>query len=64
VLQDQIVFFLRSGFDVLDVRHPGTVAALREGRVKLVHHHYQPTSNEAAETRPGPRPWLRLSERI
>ena len=64
VLQDQIGFFLRSGFDALDVRHPGTIAALREGRVKLVRHHYQPASNEEAETRPGPRPWLRLTETI
>jgi uncharacterized protein (DUF934 family) len=64
VLQDQIGIFLRSGFDALDISHAGTAAALREGRIRLVRHHYQPASNEAAETRPGPRPWLRLSETV
>jgi uncharacterized protein (DUF934 family) len=64
VLQDQIGSFLRCGFDSLDISHPGTAAALREGRIKRVTHHYQPAANEGAEARPGPRPWLRLSETV
>ncbi|BBF93451.1 DUF934 domain-containing protein [Blastochloris tepida] len=64
VLQDQIVFLTRVGFDALDVTHPGTIGALREGRIKAVRHHYQPASREGTETRPGPRPWLRVSETV
>ncbi|ALK09824.1 hypothetical protein BVIR_2054 [Blastochloris viridis] len=64
VLRDQIVFLARAGFDALDINDAGTAAALREGRLKAVRHHYQPASNEAAEARPGPRPWLRISEKV
>jgi uncharacterized protein (DUF934 family) len=61
VLRDQIALMLRAGFDAFDVTHPGTIAALRENRIVAVRHHYQPASAEASETRPGPRPWRRVS---
>ncbi len=36
VLQDQIVFMLRSGFDALEIAHAGTRAALRANRIIVV----------------------------
>jgi uncharacterized protein (DUF934 family) len=36
VLQDQIVFMLRGGFDALEVSHAGTRAALRANRIVVV----------------------------
>jgi len=61
VLRDQIVLLARSGFNGFEVTHEGTIRALRDGTIVAVHHHYQPASHEVGETRPGPRPWLRLS---
>lgn len=49
VLRDQVVFLLRSGFDSLEVTHPGTEAALRDGTIVAVRHHYQPASPHVAE---------------
>jgi uncharacterized protein (DUF934 family) len=63
VLRDQIMFLHRVGFDAFDVTHEGTIAALRDGKIKLVHNHYQPAAREDEETAPGPRPWLRVSPR-
>jgi uncharacterized protein (DUF934 family) len=63
VLRDQIMFLHRVGFDAFDVTHEGTVAALRDGKIKLVHNHYQPAAREDEEAAPGPRPWLRVSPR-
>jgi uncharacterized protein (DUF934 family) len=63
VLRDQIMFLHRVGFDAFDVTHEGTIAALRDGKIKLVHKHYQPASREDEEAAPGPRPWLRISPR-
>jgi uncharacterized protein (DUF934 family) len=61
VLRDQVALMLRAGFDALEVTHPGTIVALRESRIVAVHHHYQPASAEASETRPDTRPWRRVS---
>jgi uncharacterized protein (DUF934 family) len=36
VLQDQIVFMLRGGFDALEISHSGTRAALRANRIVVV----------------------------
>ena len=36
VLQDQIVFMLRGGFDTLEISHAGTRAALRANRIVVV----------------------------
>jgi uncharacterized protein (DUF934 family) len=36
VLQDQIVFMLRGGFDALEIAHAGTRAALRANRIIVV----------------------------
>jgi uncharacterized protein (DUF934 family) len=63
VLRDQIIFLHRAGFDSFDVTHEGTIAALRDGKIKLVHKHYQPAVRENEEAAPGPRPWLRVSPR-
>lgn len=64
VLRDQVVFLLRSGFDSLDVTHPGTEAALRDGRIVAVHRHYQPAAPVASEgVAPGPS-WRRLSNPV
>jgi uncharacterized protein (DUF934 family) len=63
VLRDQIMFLHRVGFDSFDVTHEGTIAALRDGKVKLVHKHYQPAAREDEEAAPGRRPWLRVSPR-
>jgi uncharacterized protein (DUF934 family) len=63
VLRDQIIFLHRVGFDSFDVTHEGTIAALRDGRIRLVHRHYQPAAREDEEAVPGPRPWLRVSPR-
>ena len=49
VLRDQVVFLLRSGFDSLEVTHPGTEEALRDGRIVAVRHFYQPASPHAGE---------------
>jgi uncharacterized protein (DUF934 family) len=49
VLRDQVVFLLRSGFDSLDVTHPGTEAALRDGSIVAVRRFYQPASPHVAE---------------
>jgi uncharacterized protein (DUF934 family) len=63
VLRDQIMFLHRVGFDSFDVTHEGTIAALRDGKIKLVHKHYQPAAREDEEAAPGSRPWLRVSPR-
>jgi uncharacterized protein (DUF934 family) len=63
VLRDQIMFLHRVGFDSFDVTHEGTIAALRDGTIKLVRNHYQAAAREGEESAPGPRPWLRVSPR-
>jgi uncharacterized protein (DUF934 family) len=63
ILRDQIMFLHRVGFDAFDVTHDGTIAALRDGKIKLVRNHYQPGAREDEEAAPGPRPWLRVSPR-
>jgi uncharacterized protein (DUF934 family) len=63
VLRDQILFLHRVGFDSFDVTHEGTIAALRDGKIRLVRNHYQSAAREDEETAPGPRPWLRISPR-
>ncbi|MGV6875454.1 DUF934 domain-containing protein [Pseudochelatococcus sp. B33] len=49
VLRDQIHALHRCGFDALEVRHHGTIEALRTGAVVFVREHYQPASLEGAE---------------
>ena len=63
VLRDQIMFLHRVGFNSFDVTHEGTIAALRDGKIRLVRKHYQPAAREDEESAPGPRPWLRVSPR-
>jgi uncharacterized protein (DUF934 family) len=63
VLRDQIMFLHRVGFDAFDVTHEGTVAALRDGKIRRVRKHYQPAAREEEEAAGGPRPWLRVSPR-
>ena len=63
VLRDQIMFLHRAGFDSFDVTHAGTIAALRDGKIKLVYNHYQPAARESEEATAGRRPWLRVSPR-
>jgi uncharacterized protein (DUF934 family) len=63
VLRDQIMFLHRVGFDAFDVTHEGTIAALRDGKIKLVHKHYQAAAREDEEAARGRRPWLRVSPR-
>lgn len=64
VLRDQVVFLLRAGFDALEVTHPGTIEALRNGTIVGVHRHYQPATAETRERRSNERPWLRVSAPI
>lgn len=62
VLRDQIALLARAGVDAFEVVHEGTARAIEAGSIVAVSHHYQPASNDAAETRPataGARPWLR-----
>lgn len=61
VLHDQLLAMLRSGFDALEISHPGTIAALKAGEVIGVRHHYQLAANSFAETVAGTRPWQRRS---
>jgi uncharacterized protein (DUF934 family) len=61
VLRDQIPILRRAGFDALEITHPGTIEALRDGVAIAVQRHYQPASREALEAKPGWRPWLRVS---
>jgi uncharacterized protein (DUF934 family) len=63
VLRDQIMFLHRVGFDSFDVTHEGTIAALRDGKIRFVRKHYQPAAREDEEAAPRPRPWLRVSPR-
>ncbi|MBB3810839.1 DUF934 domain-containing protein [Pseudochelatococcus contaminans] len=49
VLRDQINALHRSGFDALEVKHEGTIEALRTGAVVFVRDHYQPASLEGEE---------------
>jgi uncharacterized protein (DUF934 family) len=60
VLRDQIVFLHRAGFDALDVEEPGTIAALRDGRIVCVSHHYQPAAIQEPVPNSGPS-WRRIS---
>ena len=66
ILRDQIGFLHRAGFDALDVTHAGTLAALRDGTLVAVPHHYQPASREDREVHDNAtsiaRPWLRRSK--
>jgi phosphoadenosine phosphosulfate reductase len=57
VLNDQIGFMRRVGFDTLAVTHEPTRRALAEKRIAQVTLHYQPTG--VSEPAAGKRPWLR-----
>jgi uncharacterized protein (DUF934 family) len=57
VLNDQVAFMRRVGFDTLEVTHAPTRRALIEGRIAEVSLHYQPAG--IAEPPAGTRPWLR-----
>jgi uncharacterized protein (DUF934 family) len=59
VLNDQIAFMYRVGFDTLEVTHAPTRRALIEGRIAEVKLYYQPAG--IAEPPAGTRPWLRKS---
>ena len=60
VLQDQIGFMLRAGFNALEISHAGTIAALKAKTITSVSIHYQPASLEGEEPRPTQtRSWLR-----
>jgi len=59
VLNDQIAFMRRVGFDTLEVTHAPTRRALIEGRIAQVTLHYQPAT--LPEPPAGTRPWLRRS---
>lgn len=61
VLRDQVTLMMRAGFDSLDVTDPGTVAALRDGRIITVRRHYQPASRRATEDAHGGAPWRRIT---
>lgn len=61
VLNDQIPFMRRCGFDTLEVTHALTRRALIEGRIAEVSLYYQPTGIE--EVPAGTRPWLRRPSR-
>jgi len=61
VLRDQVTLLVRAGFDALDISHAGTIAALQAGTIVAVHRHYQPASNDAAESREPGHPWRRRS---
>jgi phosphoadenosine phosphosulfate reductase len=64
VLRDQVALLARAGVDVFDVAHEGTARAIETGAIVAVTYHYQPASNDAAESRPataGARPWQRTS---
>ncbi len=61
VLNDQIPFMRRCGFDTLEVTHAPTRRALIEGRIAEVSLYYQPTGIPEAPA--GTRPWLRRPRR-
>jgi uncharacterized protein (DUF934 family) len=61
VLNDQIPFMRRCGFDTLEVTHAPTRRALIEGRIAEVSLYYQPTGIPEAPA--GTRPWLRQPRR-
>lgn len=61
VLRDQIMFLHRVGVDSFDVTHAGTIEALRKGTIVAPSNHNQVASRESQETRPGVRPWRRVS---
>ena len=63
ILRDQVALLQRTGFDTLEVTHPGTIAALEDNRIVAVRHHYQAASAQETEAQPAPakRPWLRVS---
>lgn len=64
VLRDQVLAMLRSGFDALEINHPGTLAALEAGAVVGVHYHYQLAARGTREKPAGARPWQRVSLRL
>lgn len=57
VLNDQIAFMWRVGFDTLEVTHAPTRRALQDGKIAQVTLYYQPAG--IAEPPAGTRPWLR-----
>ncbi len=61
VLRDQIMALHRVGVDSFEVTHPGTIEALRAGTIVAVGNHTQVAAREAEETKPGGRPWRRVS---
>lgn len=61
VLIDQVNIMMLAGFDSLDVDDPGTIAALRDGRIVMARRHYQPASRRALEVTPSGATWRRIS---
>ena len=61
VLRDQVTFLRRAGFDSLEGTDPGTIAALRAGRIVAVRRHYQPGAAEIVEAAVPGAPWRRAS---
>ena len=57
VLNDQVAFMWRVGFDTLEVTHAATRRALQDGTIAQVTLYYQPAG--IAEPPAGTRPWLR-----
>lgn len=60
VLNDQVAFMWRVGFDSLEVTHAPTRRALEAGTIAQVKLYYQPAG--IAEPPAGTRPWLRRAE--
>ena len=61
VLRDQIMALHRVGVDSFDVTHAGTIEALRAGTIVAVPNHTQVAARDDEETKPGTRPWRRIS---
>lgn len=66
ILRDQVALLTRTGFDALEVTHPGTIAALEDNSIVAVRHHYQAAAAQDVEIQPAPatRPWLRISPSV
>lgn len=60
VLNDQVAFMWRVGFDSLEVTHAPTRQALIDGSIAQVKLYYQPAG--IAEPPAGTRPWLRRAK--
>jgi uncharacterized protein (DUF934 family) len=60
VLNDQVAFMWRVGFDTLEVTHAPTRRALLDGTISQVKLYYQPSG--ITEPPAGTRPWLRRAK--